>query len=74
MNKKRKSNPHNRSRPRAFIPRNLLDAALDLDQIERLRCQGDDIAKDGLDFGQFVFVARDEVEGGGGHCGYGWDV
>lgn len=48
---------------------NLLNRALDLEQIDRLTLQPDGRGgQDGLHFGQFVLVARDEVELFGRHC------
>jgi hypothetical protein len=56
--------------PDRLIPRNLLNGALDLDQIHGLRAQVDGrLGQDGLHFGELVLVARDEVEFlGRRHC------
>lgn len=61
--------------PPAFVLGNLLDGALDFDQVEGTTSQGNNVPKNGLDFGQFVRVAGDEVEFGGSHDVSGcWDT
>jgi hypothetical protein len=45
-----------------FVSGDFLDCALDLDQVDVLVPQLDYALEDGLDFGEFVLVACDEVE------------
>jgi len=62
--------------PDRLIPRDLLNGALNLDQIHGLRAQVDSrFGQDGLHFGELVLVACDEVEFfGRRHCRYSMGI